>query len=35
MCRKCVAACPTHAIHELNFPPRKAEPAEAAPEARN
>ena len=35
MCRKCVAACPTHALHELNFPPRKAEPAEAAPEARN
>lgn len=35
MCRKCVAACPTHAIHELNFPPRKAEPAEVAPEARN
>ena len=35
MCRKRVAACPTHAIHELNFPPRKAEPAEAAPEARN
>ncbi len=36
MCRKCVAACPTHAIHELNFPPRPAakpeapKPAEAA-----
>ena len=27
MCRKCVAACPTHAIHELNFPPRPAQPA--------
>ncbi|MGN0010603.1 MAG: Fe-S cluster domain-containing protein [Marinilabiliaceae bacterium] len=29
MCRKCVAVCPTHAIHELNFPPRPAaKPAE-------
>lgn len=26
LCRKCVAVCPTHAIHEVNFPPRK-EPA--------
>ncbi len=24
MCRKCAAVCPTHAIHELNFPPRPA-----------
>ncbi len=23
LCRKCVAVCPTNAIHELNFPPRK------------
>ncbi len=23
LCRKCVSVCPTQAIHELNFPPRK------------
>ena len=23
LCRKCVVVCPTEAIHELNFPPRK------------
>ena len=36
MCRKCVAVCPTGAIHELNFPPRKpaapANPATVKPE---
>jgi electron transport complex protein RnfB len=32
LCRKCMPECPTDAIHELNFPPRKTEitePAEA------
>lgn len=24
LCRKCSAVCPTHAIHETNFPPRPA-----------
>ncbi len=34
LCRKCVSACPTHAIHEVNFPPRKiTEPTEV--EAKN
>jgi Na+-translocating ferredoxin:NAD+ oxidoreductase RNF subunit RnfB len=26
LCRKCTATCPTGAIHELNFPPRKTTP---------
>ena len=32
LCRKCVVVCPTKAIHELNFPPRK-EPKPDAPKA--
>lgn len=28
LCRKCVVVCPTMAIHELNFPPRKEKEAE-------
>jgi len=30
LCRKCVLECPTGAIHELNFPPRKTEKTEPA-----
>lgn len=30
LCRKCVVVCPTMAIHELNFPPRKEKEAEAS-----
>ena len=33
MCRKCVAVCPTGAIHEVNFPPRKEAAPDAAPKA--
>ncbi len=29
LCRKCVEVCPTKAIHELNFPPKKVEVQEA------
>lgn len=28
LCRRCVEVCPTHAIRELNFPPRKEKTAE-------
>ena len=28
LCRKCVVVCPTNAIHEIGFPPRKEKPAE-------
>lgn len=31
LCRKCVIECPTNAIIELGFPPRKEKPAEAKP----
>ena len=31
LCRKCVEACPTHAIIDVNFPPRK--PKAEAPKA--
>lgn len=27
LCRKCVSVCPTNAIHELGFPPKKDPPA--------
>ncbi len=35
LCRKCVEVCPTHAIHDVNFPPRKPkeEQPAAAPQA--
>ena len=31
LCRKCPPVCPTGAIHELNFPPRKEKKEEQAP----
>ena len=31
LCRKCVSVCPTSAIHEVNFPPRRTTPS-ATPE---
>jgi ferredoxin len=32
LCRKCVVVCPTEAIHELHFPPRKVKPVEEVKE---
>ncbi|MDL2255167.1 Fe-S cluster domain-containing protein [Parabacteroides sp. OttesenSCG-928-G06] len=32
LCRKCVAVCPTGAIHELNFPPRKEKESPLTPQ---
>lgn len=32
LCKKCVDQCPTHAIHAVNFPVKKAEPAPAPAE---
>ena len=32
LCKKCVDQCPTHAIHAVNFPVKKAEPAQPAAE---
>ena len=32
-CRKCETECPQNAIVAVNFPPRKAKPADAAPVA--
>ncbi|MDR1937265.1 MAG: Fe-S cluster domain-containing protein [Tannerellaceae bacterium] len=34
LCRKCTVVCPTHAIHELNFPPRKEAVATGAAETK-
>ncbi len=33
LCRKCVSVCPTNAIIEVNFPPRKIKTDDAAPAA--
>lgn len=33
LCRKCVVVCPTMAIHELNFPPRKEKEVETTAQA--
>lgn len=34
LCRKCEPECPTGAIHELNFPPRKVKPVVVEEEAK-
>lgn len=34
LCRKCVDVCPTHAIHEVNFPPKKKKDDTSAPTAK-
>lgn len=34
LCRKCEEVCPTHAIHAVNFPVKKAAPAPKAEEAK-
>ena len=34
LCRKCVAVCPTGAIHELNFPPKPQPKPEVTPEVK-
>jgi len=33
LCRKCVEVCPTNAIHEINFRPRKPKPEKPKIEA--
>ena len=30
LCRKCAPVCPTNAIHELHFPPKKVKPVVAS-----
>lgn len=32
LCRKCVVVCPTNAIHEINFPPRRVKEEEKVEE---
>lgn len=35
LCKKCVDQCPTHAIHAVNFPEKKAEPSQPAAEKKS